>query len=347
MPMALMLVSCIFLYLGCLSAAGYDDIEEKIVHVGDPVTLSCYTDPENVDPSKITWKTHGNIVARISNGKLTSDCGYEGRVQISKSIAKGDLSLTIHRTVYNDFGEYECWYNGEHKTAWSLKITANIPKKLEVTAGDPVSIPCFTRQNKGSQKGMMSEDISFEWKKDEKSVLRVERGGIMDKADEVDFSDDVHNGNLSLIIAQAFFSDRGTYRCNGDIDVTCLLVVSGHKKRREVSLEDRLSLQLYTVDPVIVYFQRDHYSTPVIVCNGSQCSPGWIYVKNGHKVELNTVTRDHIGIYTVRDRQSDELLCTYNVQVTTSEGVYIHNIVHVVYFFLVSIISIILASPSP
>ncbi|KAL2088324.1 hypothetical protein ACEWY4_015223 [Coilia grayii] len=315
--------------LGTISAAGGgDDLEEKIVHVGDPVTLSCDVgDKVRVDSSEIKWTTYGDTVVKLVNATLTSDCGYEGRVQMSESIERGNVSLTIHRTVFNDYGEYECHYNKEHKKTWSLKITANIPKELTVTPGHPVWIPCYTREKtctdnrRNADKGRTTNGTSFTWTKDNETVLQIVKGGRESKG-RAQVSYDIDNGNLSLVFAQAYFSDRGNYSCTKQEDRT-FLTLRVHQEEIKVSLEESeafLSLRLYTVDPVNVYFQKDNSSTPVLVCGNYTCSQSWKYVESGHKVELDAVTRDDLGTYAVRDRSRDELLCTYIVSMAVLNG---------------------------
>ncbi|XP_041918396.1 uncharacterized protein LOC121682352 [Alosa sapidissima] len=310
--MELMSVCCRWiLYLGVVSAA---DISVVKVKIGKPVTLHCAIDVEdNVDVAskKIEWKTLDQMVAKFLDKKVTPGCGYENRVQMFKqNIEKGNLSLTITPTLMSDYGEYECHYNRQHKKSWSLQITANIPGMLKVTVGQPIWIPCYSRRKKCNGDGEPNTDpISFEWLKDNQRVYCMQKGGIKAPGRADVSPNGIRDGNVSLFFHTAYFSDSGTYRCSQQNETT-VLKLNIHKKEVPVSMKDPLSLPLYTVDPVDVYFQKDGSSNTVLL---SAYDKNWKYINKTQTLELLVVMRKHLGTYTVKDRKREEIFCTYIV----------------------------------
>ncbi|XP_063067501.1 uncharacterized protein LOC134459104 [Engraulis encrasicolus] len=309
-------------YLGTMSAAAITSLVED-VNIGDPAILSCtIKDKVNVDSSNVEWKIYDQTVAKYSNGNFMSYCGFNGRVDIPRqNIEMGNLSLFMTYTVYNDYGVYECYFNGIHQLDVTLRIKATIPKELIVEAGCSIWIPCYTRREMRCVEGQRAVDaISFNWTKDNQNVFQMVKGGRRrqgaSEKERVGVLSDIDNGNLSLAFPEAYFSDHGTYRCSEQKNAT-VLKIRDHKKEIEVTLEEPiLALHLYTVDPADLFFQRDNSSIPVPVCNNyyDKCNQNWRYIDKGHKVELDTVTRDHLGIYTVRDKHSNKTLCSYIVR---------------------------------
>lgn len=93
-----------------------------------------------------------------------------------------------------------------------------------------------------------------------------------------------------------------------------------HKEEIKISLEEPVYLHLFTADPVDVFFRKDNSSHRSLVCKHDKCENGWKYNSNGHIIKLDTMTKGHVGKYTVLDRQKDEILCTYIVTEKSEEN---------------------------
>lgn len=89
-----------------------------------------------------------------------------------------------------------------------------------------------------------------------------------------------------------------------------------------------LSLHLYTVDPVDVYFQRENSRTKDLLCKHDKCSQNWKYVDRTKKIDLDGVMREHLGTYTVTDRVRGEIFCTYIVTLESTSRDEKHQHIH-------------------
>lgn len=84
-----------------------------------------------------------------------------------------------------------------------------IKKTVPVTVGQPITIPCYERVQRCSV-----DPVSFKWLKDNTNIYQIEKGGLK-KNGRADVSPDgIEYGNFSLVFHKAYFSDRGTYKCN-------------------------------------------------------------------------------------------------------------------------------------
>ena len=86
---------------------------------------------------------------------------------------------------------------------------------------------------------------------------------------------------------------------------------SVHKEEIKVSMNEDVSLHLYTVDPVEVYFQKDHSSKPVLLCGDNLCEQNWKYNSNTQTIELVAVMEGNLGTYTVKDKTKKYVFCEY------------------------------------
>lgn len=90
-----------------------------------------------------------------------------------------------------------------------------------MTVGRPILIPCFQRLAKCTGN---TDSISFEWLKGNETVFHMVKGGIKAKGRADVSANDIKHGNFSLFFRAAYFSDRGTYRCNGKKETVLKLI---------------------------------------------------------------------------------------------------------------------------
>ena len=146
----------------------------------------------------------------------------------------------------------------------------------------------------------------------------------------LDISNDENNLNYVFHVCKDHAIQNALFLKGNFLTVPYCDFFSVHKVEVNVSIEQSLSLHLYTVDPVEVYFQKDNSNYPVRLCGPDhQCLQNWEYNNNTQTIELDAVKREHLGIYTVKDIQKKCVFCKYilislpNFVSTESRVVYI------------------------
>ncbi|XP_076879209.1 uncharacterized protein LOC143527796 [Brachyhypopomus gauderio] len=304
-------------------AASFDEI---IVKLGDPVTLPCREEQEDIYAGKLIWRTSDQIVATYSAGSFEAGTDFRGRVHLSEDgkPRKGIFSLTISSTVYSDFDTYECWYEKKHLKSWTLKITTNLAP-TRVSLGGAATLPCYAR----IKRSALDSDIRVLWMKENEMVLNVIYGFTTDfgnfKGRVSVTPSEIRKGNISLHINETYLSDNGSYTCQiDDKPIHVKLQLTACHNTIQVSLGQALLIPLHTAEDVNVLFRSSQESQNYnVACETSCNTMGWR--KRIHDIELKIVREEHVGTYTIEQKRAKFIICTYIISL--SENLKKNNVV--------------------
>ncbi|KAI5620133.1 hypothetical protein C0J50_20299 [Silurus asotus] len=177
------------------------------VVLGHTAMISC-----NRSCSTVAWMRNRIPVVRFVEGKFTVAPEFESRIKFSSdNLKKGNISLVITDTVYNDRSWYTCSCDGHEGCDQYLDVL--LPVSLEVAVGDQAKLPCYSDTNKLTPES----NGSIRWEKNDALVVKLKHGemefgaGFEDRASvsKAKYS----NGDLSLTINSVKIPDAGLYRC--------------------------------------------------------------------------------------------------------------------------------------
>ncbi|XP_051993830.1 uncharacterized protein LOC127651837 [Xyrauchen texanus] len=230
-------------------------------------------------------------------------------------------SLTLHPALYNDEG----WYEAHCDSAFVCKVFLEVfvPNTVNASVGNNITLFCYAR----TEKTIADNDVNILWKREDKIVLEVQNGithhglGFTDRA-SVSLNG-YRIGDLSLNIVGVTPSDKGLYRCYHKTQEehghpgAITLHVKAHQHFLHRKSGDNLTLDLFSTDPVTVFFNEIQICT-VERANAS-CSSDYndrMSVSN-YSLVLQVLTAADNGTFTLKDKMCEVI----SVNTVTVEGV--------------------------
>ncbi|XP_051560002.1 uncharacterized protein LOC127444587 [Myxocyprinus asiaticus] len=290
------------------------------VNLGDTAILTCNKTCDGV----VLWRTDlGKLdVLKCGREACTEGDDFKNRASLSAEMIKhGSPSLTLRPALYNDEG----WYEARCDSTFVCKVFLEVfvPNTVNASAGNNTTLSCYAR----TEKKIADNDVYILWKREDQIVLQVQNGithhgsGFADRA-SISLNG-YRNGDLSLNILGVTPSDKGLYRCYHKLQEehghpgAITLNIKDHQHFLHIKSGDNLTLDLFSTDPVTVFFNEIQVCT-VKRANAS-CSPDYndrVSVIN-YSLVLQGLTAADNGTFTVKNKMGEVI----SVNTVTVEGV--------------------------
>ncbi|KAG9352554.1 hypothetical protein JZ751_020968 [Albula glossodonta] len=292
------------------------------------------------DSVNVLWETaKGERVVFFSNGVYGVGLHFDERVSfLPKGTGQGDFSLNISYLVYSDEGRYRCvWSKGhdDEKSLSDVQLQVSAPyisKELTVSAGNPVTLPCYDHVN----KQMQDSKLFIQWRRGDKLVLRLSAGEFTygkEYTERASMSlERIRQGDFSLSLSITGVSDKGEYQCsthNNTIFTSVNLTLKDHHPL--FSLETGMTLHLSLPrPPVKVYLSQNGRNEPVClvpsdhaICYGKY-NDGRVKFKDS-TLSIAIVDSNAEGRYIVLEANNNFTIKEITLRVTSgpSEGFYV------------------------
>ncbi|XP_001335742.1 uncharacterized protein [Danio rerio] len=191
---------------------------ELQVFLGESVVLPCNGSGFPADELQVYWEALGKDVLSLNGEKLSIGRGFEDRVNfITDPAVTQDFSIILTDVMLNDGEIYECLWKGTIPICSVLLYVMTLETPIdhvESNEGDDVTLNCFGN----IPKNKPYEDITIQWVKDERVILRLSSGQmeILDKYSSIitlPDQQDISRGIFSLGISSVRAFDQGDYQC--------------------------------------------------------------------------------------------------------------------------------------
>ncbi|KAI7799252.1 hypothetical protein IRJ41_020627, partial [Triplophysa rosa] len=203
-----------------------------VVPLGGSVLLPCSVDSlSSLEDLEVQWKRSDSeiLIHLYHDGDIRPEVQHEdffGRAHFfTENIKHGNFSLLMKNVTSEDEGQYTCTVHSGHESGETVVEIKDVGEwftvkgpsgPLVVPLGGSVLLPC-------SVESLSSlEDLEVEWKRSDSQTLihLYQDGDIRPEAQHEDYHDRAHfftenikQGNFSLLMKNVTAEDEGQYTC--------------------------------------------------------------------------------------------------------------------------------------